>query len=523
MKYTLIELAPPVAVGGFAFLLLDNYCKYGSDQDILAAPTAIFFGLTLVASAFWELRKTFRKISIDNLLLLGIAGFLLVFGSFGVYRILRQSASPGIIPDKIIQIQVLLTSDPMPTSSGDWIVEGRLIESQSESLIASARGKTLIFGNGSTESLGAGAFMQMRGRLKSHKNFADKTADGIPFIFFSKNSSFVGWRTRYHSFRHRLNSTLIERLSGSDPDTNSLITALLLGRNTDPGSPVMRRFQNSGCIHLLALSGFHLGMIAIAIRFIAKPLIGVSSSAIVSALGAVLFLILVGLRPSLFRAVIMYLLWTRDSLRGYKLSILSYLSAAFVIQTVVLPQSAATLSFQLSYLALCGLAIGGKAYTSLMSRYLPSKFSAAIGAGLGAQFFTLPTVVATFGIWRPIGILAAPLLTLLTAITMVLGSLRLIFANNRFPAIVIDTILTHLVTLITKFSSPFAEVPAIVLNTGPAWLIAIAGAIIPILLVWRINHGSPQTAEPQLPSLNPILSSQTKTCAPKTLGSEFPH
>jgi len=523
MKYTLIELSPPIAGGGLAFLLLDKFCEYGTNRSIMAAPTAVFFALLLVVSVFWEFRKSAHKTSIDELLSLGIAGFLLVFGGSGIHGVLRQRASPGIVPDKIIQIRVLLTSDPMPISNGNWIAEGRLMETLSEDLIAGARGKTIIFGAAAAEALGAGVFTQMRGRLElgSAGDPAGEIAE--PFVFFSKSFDVLGWRTRYHGFRHRLNSALIERLSESDPDTSSLTTALLLGRNTDPGSPVMRRFRNSGCIHLLALSGFHLGLIAIAIKFATKALIGFSASGILSALGAVVFLILVGPRPSLFRAVTMYLLWTLDSLRGYKLSLLSYLSAAFIIQTVIFPRSTATLSFQLSYLALCGLAIGGKAYTTLMSRYLPSKFSAAIGAGLGAQFFTLPTVLATFGVWRPIGILAAPLLTFLTAITMSLGSFRLVFANGSFPAVILDNILNHLVALISEISSPFAEVPAIALGTGPAWLFAVAGTIIPIILVWRINHGNSQATESRLPGLNPLPPRRTQTRASETLGSELPH
>lgn len=518
MKYTLIELTPPVAAGGFVFLLLDKFCQYGSDRNIAEAPTALLFGLALFASIFWGSWKTAYKTSIYELLSLGVAGFLLLFGSFGIYRVLQQRATPGIAPDKIIQIEVLLISDPIPTSKGDWVAEGRLIETRSEDLIANARGRIVVFGGDSPASLGAGAFIQMKGRLKS-----GRIIDNSPFMFFSESFQVVGWRTRYHSFRHRLNSALIERLSSSDPDTSSLIIALLLGRNTDPGSPVMRRYRNSGCIHLLALSGFHLSMIALAIKLIAKPLIGFSASAIISAIGAIVFLILVGPRPSLLRAVVMYLLWIHDSLRGYKLSVLSYLSAAFIIQAAIFPQSTATLSFQLSYLALCGLAIGGRAYTNLMSRYLPSKFSAAIGAGLGAQFFTLPIVVAIFGIWRPIGILAAPLLTFLTAIAMLLGSLRLAFANAGTPAIIVDTALNHLVTFIGRISSPFARVPSVVLSTSLAWLIAIAGTIIPIILIWSIKHGSSQKAEPQFPKLNPRLSSRTETRASEMLGPELPH
>jgi len=507
MKYTLIELTPPIAAGGVVFLLVDKFCKYGSNQGIAAAPTAFLFGLALFVSIFWRIRKTAYKTSVDELLSLGAAGFLLLFGSFGVYRVLQQRAALGIVSDKIIQIEVLLTSDPMPTSKGDWVAEGRLIETRSEDLIADARGKIVVFGDDSPTALGAGALMQMKGRLEERRDSADKIVADPPFIFFSKSFQVLGWKTRFHSLRHRLSNALLERLSSSDPDTSSLITALLLGRNTDPGSLVMRRFRDSGCIHLLALSGFHLGMIALAIKLIAKPLIGFSASAIISAIGAVAFLILVGPRPSLLRAVVMYLLWTHDSLRGYKLSLLSYLSAAFIIQAVIFPQSSATLSFQLSYLALCGLAIGGRAYTNLMSRYLPSKFSAAIGAGLGAQFFTLPMVVAIFGIWRPIGILAAPLLTLLTAITVLLGNLRLAFANASASAIIADAALNHLVAFIGRVSAPFARVPAIALSTGLAWLIAIAGTIIPIILIWSIKNGNSQKAEPQLPKLNPRLSS----------------
>lgn len=469
------------------------------------------------------IRKRSHKISIDELLSLGIAGFLLVYGSFGVYRILQQRASSGIATDKVIQIRALLISDPMPTLNGNWVAEGRLRETQSENLVAAARGKVVIFGSDFPEGVGAGAFMQMRGKLEAQRDSIDEASYGSPFIFFSKSFHVVGWKTRYHNFRHRLNSTLIERLSGANPDASSLVIALLLGRNTDPGSPVMRSFRNSGCIHLLALSGFHLGMIAIAIRLIGKPLIGFSASATISAIGAVVFLILVGIRPSLFRAVIMYLLWTRDSLRGYKANILAYLSAAFIIQVVVFPQSTATLSFQLSYLAFCGLAISGRAYANLMSRYFPSKLSAAISASLGAQFFTLPTVIAIFGIWRPIGILAAPPLTLLTAIAMLFGSLRLVFASSSIPADIIDTALNHLVALIGKISFPFARFPAIELNSPLAWLIATVGAIIPVVLVRSINRGSPQAIEPRLPRLDPRLSGQAEACTSEKLGSELPY
>jgi len=521
MKYTLIELTPPLAAGGLVFLLLDKFFKYGSGQNIIAAPAAILFGLVFFASIFRRIRKTAHRVSIDELLSIGIAGFLLIFGSFGVHRVFRQRASPGIVLDKIIRVQVLLTSDPKTTANGGWVAEGRLIESRSENLTASARGRIVIFGSGSADALGAGVFVRMEGRLKAHGDIAGE--NGSSLTFFSRDFHASGWKTRYHSFRHRLNTALLERLSGSDPDTGSLIATLLLGRNTDPGSPVMRRFRDSGCIHLFALSGFHLGMIAIAVKFITKPLVGYSVSAIISAIGAVIFLVLVGPRPSLFRAVTMYLLWTYDSLRGYRLGILPYLSAAFIIQMVIFPQSSLTLSFQLSYLALCGLAIGGRAYADLMRRYLPSKFSVAVGAGLGAQFFTLPMVSAAFGLWRPIGILAAPPLTFLTAIAMMLGSLRLILANARAPAMIVDAALSRLVAFMGEFSSPFARAPAIELSTGLAWLIAALGTIIPIILVRSIKHGKASTTEPQLPNLNPRLSNRAETCASKTLGPEFPH
>jgi len=521
MKYTLIELTPPLAVGGLVFLLLDKFCEYGLDQSTVSAPVAILLGLVFFVSIFRRIRKTAHKVSIDELLSIGIAGFLLVFGSFGVHRVFRQRTSPGIALDRIIRIQVLLTSDPISISNGRWVAEGRLIETQSENLTASARGGIVIFGSDSADALSTGAFMEMEGSLEAHGDTAGRNDHSL--IFFSRNSHITGWKTRYHSFRHRLNFALLEHLSGSDPDTGSLITALLLGRNTDPGSPVMRRFRDSGCIHLLALSGFHLGMIAIAVKLITKPLVGFSASAIISAIGAVIFLILVGPRPSLFRAVTMYLLWTYDSLRGYRLGVLSYLSTAFIIQIVIFPQSAFTLSFQLSYLALCGLAIGGRVYTDLMRRYLPSKFSAAVGAGLGAQFFTLPVVVAAFGVWRPIGILAALPLTFLTAIAMILGSLRLAFANVGALAVIVDAALNRLVVFIGKFSSPFARVPAIGLSTGLAWIIAVLGIIIPMILVWSIKHGNAATAEPQLPNLNPRLPDRAETCASKTLGAEFSH
>jgi competence protein ComEC len=98
------------------------------------------------------------------------------------------------------------------------------------------------------------------------------------------------------------------------------------------------------------------------------------------------------------------------------------LSAAFVMQLLLDPDSARSLSFILSYLALFGIAVLGAAADDLLSPFLPGSFRTAVAASIGAFLATAAVSAAAFGTLRPVGIVAG-LLVAPAASALMIGGL----------------------------------------------------------------------------------------------------
>ena len=67
-------------------------------------------------------------------------------------------------------------------------------------------------------------------------------------------------------------------------------------------------FRRSGTAHIMALSGFHAGLVGLLLFMAGRVLLGSRGGYLFSMAGLVLLLWLAGFRPSLLRAVGMYFL-----------------------------------------------------------------------------------------------------------------------------------------------------------------------------------------------------------------------
>ncbi|MCK5736114.1 MAG: ComEC/Rec2 family competence protein, partial [Spirochaetaceae bacterium] len=456
MRLSLIEKSPPAAAGGVFSLI---FCSTSFFLNIINLPVIILSAtitVLLLISVFKKSRNRKSAFSLPHIFISAGFGFCALFTAVGSGILIDRSSYTGIPSHKVHAAQVYLKSEPRRISMGRWVAEGFLMLTEDDNVISRAKGRITIFGKGEYPGLASGRIIKLYGTIRIEPEGEARS----PYIFSCNTYDPGEWKSKYHQKRFQINSELMLRLSSLSPDTSSFLSALLMGRKTDFGSPLMYLFRKSGCIHILALSGFHVGLIAFALKKILKPFIGFIASSLLSAAGALAFLFLTGMRPSLFRAVLMYLLWTYDSIRSFKISPLSYLSAAFLIQVLLFPLSIYSLSFRLSYAALAGLILSGTAYARLLSRYIPMKIASVFGAGLGAQFITLPLIISSFGIWYPIGILAAPILAALTAAAMALGSLSLVFISSSPGDIVVSRVMDKLIWIITRVSEPFSRVPS---------------------------------------------------------------
>ena len=419
-------------------------------------------------------------------------GFLVAWFSYSLLNFRQKTSWSGIPVEDVQTIEAVLLSDPVIINSDRWFCKASVFGVSSRQIQANARARAIIYGKGQSVDLGTGRKIIIAGSIR----WTEKS-DGYSLVINASEYTEKGWYSNYHRIRYRLMKTLQDRLFNLNLDSTILLSALLLGQKIDSGSPLIYRFRQTGCMHLLAISGFHVGLMALGIRSLIKPLAGFRVASVLSAMCSILYLMLVGIRPSLFRAVLMYQMYVFDSIRGIRSSAINYLCCAFMIQVAILPADAVSLSFKLSYAALFGILSLGQILSSLFSRYLPFKMSVILGAGLGAQILTLPFIIQHFGIWRPVGLIASPIITIFVSLLMISGGLFLFL--GLIPGLLIDYLVK-----ITQYSlNLFSWIPGLNLKLLTAWLITVLSVTVLSIIFWRIKYHKRNNSQPQFPLLNP--------------------
>jgi competence protein ComEC len=261
-----------------------------------------------------------------------------------------------------------------------------------------------------------------------------------------------------------------------------LALALLLGirDNLDTGFSAL--YRDAGCSYILALSGMHLAIIVSLISFLLKKPLGLRLAAIAGAVIIIAYCFIVGPLPSLNRAALMYLLGVVAVLGMLKRDMLSLLCMAFLIQLVFAPASGFSLSFILSYLALAGILVIGKAINNAFLGKIPVCLLQPLSASLGAFLATAGVSAWFFNDLRPIGILAGLVLAPLATIFMVL-SIAWLGLNSIIPALsfLLGKILFLLYLLMEKTAALAAAAPGI--KTNPFMILSLS-IIMTATILW---------------------------------------
>jgi len=158
--------------------------------------------------------------------------------------------------------------------------------------------------------------------------------------------------------------TLKARIDGIPYPTSTtapLVKALLTGDRSDIPKEIVTMFRTSGASHILALSGLHLGVIYLILSRLVSPLGNSRTSRvlkyflIVAAAG--FYTIMTGAGPSITRAFLFIFLNETARILGRERNLLRTLLAALTIQMAISPTVVTSIGFQLSYLAMAGIAI----------------------------------------------------------------------------------------------------------------------------------------------------------------------
>ena len=256
-----------------------------------------------------------------------------------------------------------------------------------------------------------GLFCSFTGRLLS---LSDVAEDGLP------------------AFLRAQLAGCVDGLSFKSGDTGAMVKALVLGDRSGLTPQLTQAFRASGAAHVLALSGLHLGIFYLCLSWILKPLGNsptakkIKSFTIMILAGA--YVVLAGASASLVRALLFIVLRESAALLHRKISLLRILLAALTLQLIFSPGQIATPGFQLSYLAVAGIAI---LYPWLEGLYpkadndrfnIPRKIWQLCSLSISCQVFTTPVAWLQFGSLPKYFLLAnlliMPLATAFTAVSI---------------------------------------------------------------------------------------------------------
>jgi len=173
---------------------------------------------------------------------------------------------------------------------------------------------------------------------------------------------------RYYTLKLRNSLEKILIKNGLVDDELGVGDALLLGKRSHISKEMMQAFSAAGTVHILAVSGLHVGMIYAVLLLLFRPIRSkkyLVTLIILSILWTYAFL--TGLSPSVLRATVMFSFVSLGNLLMRKANILNILAASAFFLLLFDVNLIYKIGFQLSYLAVWGIVVFQPYLASLYS------------------------------------------------------------------------------------------------------------------------------------------------------------
>ncbi|AOW20457.1 ComEC/Rec2 family competence protein [Urechidicola croceus] len=155
------------------------------------------------------------------------------------------------------------------------------------------------------------------------------------------------------NIRESINNSL--KANGFKGDELAVMNALLLGQRQDISSELIQSYSGAGAIHILAVSGLHIGIILLILNFVFKPIEKLPKGKLFKAILVVSFLwifaFVAGMSASVIRAVTMFTAVAIGMQVNRPTNVYNTLVISMFFLLLFNPYFLFDVGFQLSYLA----------------------------------------------------------------------------------------------------------------------------------------------------------------------------
>ena len=217
------------------------------------------------------------------------------------------------------------------------------------------------------------------------------------------------------NFRHKVEEKLFDSMPARE---SGFIAGILLGTKTDIDPALRDALVTTGTVHMIALSGYNVSVVADGIAQALKTFLPQIFASLIGGIGIILFVIMTGASSTAIRAGLMALLLLFARVVGRPVTAIRVLAFAAIALVMINPSYLISdVSFQLSFLATLGLLLISPVYVKWFQKYLPRSLAELVGATLAAETMVTPFIIYKMGIFSlvslPVNIIILPFVPLL--------------------------------------------------------------------------------------------------------------
>jgi competence protein ComEC len=353
----------PISLG-FILGILFSYVSDGNSGLVGLIITSVFM-LCILSLIFNSLFKpdSFPK----SIPIIAFSLFFMLIG-FTKLELIKESTSK--LQDLSNQVNFGTVFKSKLSESGYQTIHLSLEKTTDGTIQTSSHGKIILTLDTLEGRYAIGDFVAFKSELESFRNETNpgsfdaeyyySTHHYVGRAFISSNCiSKVGTKQNCSIFFSKWQNQLGDNLKHWLPESVSGIgVALLLGNKADIDQEVLDSFSNTGAMHVLAVSGLHVGIILMIFQYILSFF-----SRWISKKQAILFSVVLiwgfgllsGASPSVIRAVVMFSILALGQVLSRKNNGMNNLILSAILLLMYDPYYLFDIGFQLSYVALIGI------------------------------------------------------------------------------------------------------------------------------------------------------------------------
>ena len=298
----------------------------------------------------------------------------------------------------------------------------------------------------------------LRNRGITHREFAESHA----WTRINVNPSGFFKRVAFQLRDKLLNVLRKNHLEGKE---FAVASALLLGYVDELDAGLRKDYAASGAMHILSVSGMHVGIIYIFLEFLLGLLNKSKPGRIIKAIILLIFIwfyaLLTGLSPCVLRSAAMLSLPILGKSLNRSPNMFNIVAASVIFIMAIDPLLILDVGFQLSYLAVTGIVILYKPIYDLYvtSAWLPDKIWSILAVSIAAQLATLPITLYSFHQFPNYFMLTNIFVVPLSSLIIYVGILALVAGTIPVISLLSAKVLIFLVWLLNTIIHFIEQLP----------------------------------------------------------------